>query len=87
MTDKKIEVNPQTEANKRWQEKNRERARYLRNRSAARNFVKKDATEEDLKELESLIEDRRDKWNLGGHYEKGIINSRKFDKHRIWQSR
>lgn len=61
MTDKKIEVNPQTEANKRWQEKNRERARYLRNRSAARNFVKKDATEEDLKELESLIEDRRNK--------------------------
>ena len=61
MTDKKIEVNPQTEANKRWQEKNRERARYLRNRSAARNFVKKDATEEDLQELESLIEDRRNK--------------------------
>lgn len=57
MTDR----NPQTEANKRWQEKNRERARYLRNRSAARNFIKKDATEEDLQELESLIEDRRNK--------------------------
>lgn len=42
-----IEKNPQTEANKRWQEKNRDRARYLRNRSAARNFIKKDATEED----------------------------------------
>lgn len=61
MTDKKTETNPQTEANKRWQEKNRERARYLRNRSAARNFVKKDATEEDLQELESLIDDRRKK--------------------------
>lgn len=61
MTDKKIEVNSQTEANKRWQEKNRERARYLRNRSTARNFIKKDATEEDLKELESLIEDKRNK--------------------------
>jgi hypothetical protein len=53
--------NPQTEANKRWQEKNRERTRYLRNRSTARNFIKKDATEEDLQELESLIEDKRSK--------------------------
>lgn len=57
MTDR----NPQTEANKRWQEKNRERARYLRNRSTARNFIKKDATEEDLQELESLIEEKRNK--------------------------
>ncbi len=32
---------PQTEAN-------REKARYLRNRSAARNFVKKQATLEDI---------------------------------------
>ncbi len=56
-----IEKNPQTEANKRWQEKNRDRARYLRNRSAARNFIKKDATEEDLKELEILIEEKRNK--------------------------
>lgn len=53
--------NSQTEANKRWQEKNRERARYLRNRSTARNFIKKDATEEDLQELESLIEEKRNK--------------------------
>lgn len=37
------EVNLQTEANKRWKEKNRERAKYLRNRSTARNFVKKHA--------------------------------------------
>lgn len=55
------EKNPQTEANKRWQEKNRDRARYLRNRSAARNFIKKDATEEDLKELEILIEEKRNR--------------------------
>ena len=45
------EKNSQTEANKKWQEKNREKARYLRNRSAARNFIKKQATEEDIKEL------------------------------------
>ena len=53
------EKNPQTEANKRWQEKNRERAKYLRNRSTARNFVKKHAVEEDLEELEDLIKKRR----------------------------
>ena len=51
--------NPQTEANKRWQEQNREKARYLRNRSTARNFIKKQATLEDIEELEQLIEERR----------------------------
>ena len=55
-----MEKNAQTEANKRWQEKNREKARYLRNRSASRNFVKKEATEEDLQELEELIKTRRE---------------------------
>lgn len=49
----------QTEYNKKWQENNRERARYLRNRSTARNFVKKQATKEDIEELESLIEIRK----------------------------
>lgn len=48
-------VNSQTEANKKWQEKNREKARYLRNRSTARNFIKKQSTKEDIKELEELI--------------------------------
>lgn len=51
--------NSQTEANKRWQEQNREKARYLRNRSTARNFIKKQATLEDIEELEQLIEERR----------------------------
>ena len=54
------EINPQTEANKRWQEKNREHSRYLRNRSAARNFVKKQATEEDINELLELISIRQE---------------------------
>lgn len=40
--------NAQTEANKKWQDKNREKARYLRNRSTARNFVKKQATLDDI---------------------------------------
>ena len=53
------DINKQTEANKKWQEKNRERARYLRNRSTARSFIRKQATEEDLQELEKLIEEKR----------------------------
>lgn len=40
---------------KKWQEKNREHARYLRNRSTGRNFIKKQATLDDIEELESLI--------------------------------
>ena len=49
----------QTEANKKWQEKNREHARYLRNRSTSRSFIRKQATLEDIEELESLIEQRK----------------------------
>lgn len=52
------EVNKQTEANKRWQEKNREKSKYLRNRSAARNFIKNKATKEDIEELKELIKFR-----------------------------
>ena len=51
--------NSQTEANKRWQEQNREKARYLRNRSTARIFLKKQATLEDIEELLELIEIRK----------------------------
>ena len=51
--------NAQTEANKKWQEKNKEKAKYLSNRSRARSFVKNQATEEDLQELEQLISERR----------------------------
>lgn len=54
-----MEKNAQTEANKRWQEQNRERARYLRNRSTSRSFVKNQATKEDLEELEQLMAERR----------------------------
>lgn len=54
-----MENNAQTEANKKWQEKNRDRARYLRNRSASRNFIKKQATIEDITELEELLRTRK----------------------------
>lgn len=55
--------NAQTEANKKWQEKNKERAKYLSNRSRTRSFIKKQALLEDLSELEFLIEERRQMLN------------------------
>ena len=52
-------MNKQTEANKKWQKKNKDRSRYLTTRSHARSFIKNHATVEDLKELESLIHERK----------------------------
>ncbi len=49
----------QTEANKKWQEKNKERAKYLSDRSRARSFIKNLATAEDLEEFKKLIEERK----------------------------
>ena len=48
--------NAQTEANKRWQEKNKEKAKYLSDRSRARNFIKKSAQLEDLEERLARVE-------------------------------
>ena len=48
----------QTEANKKWQEKNKAYATYLSDRSRARSFIRKKATKEDLAELLKLIEER-----------------------------
>ncbi len=48
----------QTEANKRWQKKNKERAKYLSDRSRARSFIRNQATEEDIEEFTQLLKDR-----------------------------
>lgn len=56
----------QAEANKRWEEKNKERSNYLKSRTAARSFIRKRATLEDLEELTSLIEDRKKDLNQNG---------------------
>ena len=50
----------QTEANKKWQEKNKEYSNYLKDRSKARSFIRKKSTLEDLAELEELIKIRRE---------------------------
>ena len=56
-------VNSQTEANKKWQEKNKERAKYLSDRSRARSFLKNRVTEEDLEEFEEILKVRREELN------------------------
>lgn len=45
-------------ANSKWDSKNKDRVRYLQDRSKARNFIIKKATMDDLKELELLIKER-----------------------------
>lgn len=45
-------------ANKKWNAANRERVRYLKNRSACKKFIKT-ASLADLAEIEQLIDERR----------------------------
>lgn len=58
---KKREAVYNPEADKRWNEKNKERRNYLGQRSSSRSFIRNKATEEDLLELENLIKERRKK--------------------------
>ncbi len=48
-------------ANKKWDENNKARKNYIVKRSTAKNFILKLATEEDLKAIESYIEERKAK--------------------------
>ena len=45
----------QRKADKRWREKNREHANYLKNRTSARCFIRNKATLEDIEELKELL--------------------------------
>lgn len=49
----------QTEAQKRYDQKNREQRTYLAQRSTSRGFIRNKATLEDLTELEQLIAERK----------------------------
>ncbi|MBU5265827.1 hypothetical protein [Virgibacillus proomii] len=53
-------MNNQTEANKRWQKNNKDRAKYLSDRSKARNFIRNLATLEDIQEFRQLLKERED---------------------------
>lgn len=48
----------QRNADKKWREKNREHANYLRNRTSARCFIRNRATLEDIEELKVLMKER-----------------------------
>ncbi|MCW6080580.1 hypothetical protein [Clostridium sporogenes] len=52
--------NKQTEANKKWYNKNKDYAKYLNKRSHTKSFIKNFATLEDLEELKDLIEQRKE---------------------------
>lgn len=56
----KLEKNKQTEANKKWQEKNKEKAKYLSDRSRARSFIRNRAELEDIEEFFQLLKDREE---------------------------
>ncbi len=53
-------ISSQNLASRRWKEKNKERNKYLTNRSKARGFIRNDSTLEDLEELRHLICERED---------------------------
>ena len=46
-------------ANKKWDANHRERAAYINKRSAAKNFILKLATQDDLNNMEKYIEERK----------------------------
>nr|WP_216691428.1 hypothetical protein [Enterococcus innesii] len=57
MTEKKIS-DAQLKASRRWQEKNKEQMKHVRNRSGAKGYIK-NASLEELAELEQLITKRK----------------------------
>jgi len=48
----------QIRANKKWDSKNRDQVNYLKARSAAKNFIKKRATIDDIAELKELLKEK-----------------------------
>ena len=48
----------QLRANKKWNDKNKDKQRIYRYRSYARKYVRDIANEDDLKELRKMIEER-----------------------------
>ena len=57
--EKKREAVYDYEAQKRWNEKNKEKRAHITARGSARSFIRKHATLEDLDELEVIISKRR----------------------------
>lgn len=55
----------QKKANKKWNKHNKKRVLYLNARSAARGFIRKRATADDLEELLKLIDERKKQLKIG----------------------
>lgn len=51
----------QLKANKKWNDKNKDKQRIYRYRSYTRKFIRDLATVEDLKEVQKLIDERLNK--------------------------
>lgn len=47
-------------ANKKWNESNKERVNYLKKRSGAKSFIGNNATDDDIKEFEKLLQERKE---------------------------
>ena len=54
-------------ANKKWDDKNKERKTYIVKRSTARNFIK-NMDREDIAEFEQLIQERKERKDWWGKY-------------------
>jgi len=52
----------QIRASRKWDRKNKSRRQYINRRSAARNFIKKEATKDDIDELKDLLTNRKKEW-------------------------
>ena len=48
----------QKRASRKWDRKNKSRRQYINKRSITRNFIKKEATKEDLDEFKILMKNR-----------------------------
>ena len=51
-------IEAQLKANKKWNDKNKDKRRVYRYRSYARKFIRDLANEDDLKELQAMIQER-----------------------------
>ncbi len=54
-------------ANKKWNQNNKERVQYINKRSATKSFILNLATEEDLKNIETYIAERKTKLDINNY--------------------
>lgn len=63
MNDKTSEA--QKRASREWKKRNPARTKYMSYKSSAKTFIRHHATETDIKELENLINERKEKLKRG----------------------